>query len=258
MSHDPLWRTFSPPRPELERACRPPTGGRPAVSAVCSGADLGPRGGSPRCEEDEGPALPALVFPEKRLDDLGRRLGLRRGEQNDLVALRAALLHGQRAVSALWLAGRRPAGWRWPAGASRSAGERPSLQALSPGFYAFADSLDDDGCGATDIPLRATLLIRRRDAGSALSIDLRRQRRCRLGSVKSNGLQRRPPSSKTSFRLAESHLASAAEGGPWLPRNDGLLAAISLRLRRGSILAAEPPAALSLGLDETAQRLSES
>lgn len=258
VSHDPQ-AYFQPSETaelESELAALPPAVGPrylPYAQALTSARAAVP----PRCEEDEGPALPALVFPEKRLDDLGRRLGLRRGEQNDLVALRAALLHGQRAVSALLA--------RWPAAgglavalqAQAAAQVSALLQALSPGFYAFADSLDDDGCGATDIPLRATLLLGRRDAGSALSIDLGDSADAVLGPLNLTVAATTAVVKDVVFRLAESHLASAAEGGPWLPRNDGLLAAISLRLRRGSILAAEPPAALSLGLDETAQRLSE-
>ncbi len=258
VSHDPQ-AYFQPSETaelESELAALPPAVGPrylPYAQALTSARTAVP----PRCEDDEGPALPALVFPEKRLDDLGRRLGLRRGEQNDLVALRAALLHGQRALSALLA--------RWPAAGGLAVALQAQaavqacalLQALAPGFYAFADSLDDDGCGATDIPLRATLLLGRRDAEPVLSIDLGDSADAVLGPLNLTVAATTAVVKDVVFRLAESHLVSAAGGGSWLPRNDGLLAAISLRLRRGSILAAEPPAALCLGLDETAQRLSE-
>lgn len=209
----------------------------------------------PRTLDEEGTELTPLVFSESCASDLSRRAGLRRGEQNDLIALRAALLHGKRALLTLLQRMPNAADCATALQAQAAAQIAALFDDLPVGFYAFADSLDDDGCGATDIPLRATLLLRRRDAGMAMDLDLSDSADAVAGPLNL------PPGATAAvvkevlFRLAGARLAQQSGDGPWLPRNDGLLDAVCLRLRRGSLLAAESPYALSLGIDETAQRL---
>lgn len=209
----------------------------------------------PRTADDEGSELPAVVFSESRAADLGRRAGLQRGEQNDLIGLRAALLHGKRAL--ISLLGRTPNASACAADLQAGAAAQIAalLDELPAGFYAFADSLDDDGCGATDIPLRATLLLQRRGAGMAMSLDLSDSAEAVAGPLNLPAGATTAVLKEVLFRLAWARSAQRTQGAPWLPRNDGLLSAVCLRLRRGSLLAAESPYALGLGIDETAQRL---
>lgn len=123
-----------------------------------------------RTAEEEGqPLVPTLLTDllERQLASLGRdpieRLC-------DLRAQRAALHHGQQRLRALVKRlGKKAV--RDELHAQKEAAEQAMTAALariSDGVYAFADSLDDDGTGTTDLPVRVTL----RKAEGRLGVDL--------------------------------------------------------------------------------------
>ena len=217
-----------------------------------------PPAAPPRLRDQEGAAIAPSAVDERQLQSLLRTAAVPRDTQSDLLALRASLLHARRALQSLLSR----VGWSQSQAlcqslqAQTAATVRQWLQGLPGGFYAFADSLDEDGCGSTDIALRATLLLRRDgwlldlcDSADACAGPLNLSTAATVGVVK-----------EAIARLVGSLSATAASAasdatGTWLARNDGLLAGLQLRLRSGSVLAAQAPLAQALAVDETAARL---
>ena len=214
-----------------------------------------PPAAPPRLRDEEGAAIVPTVVDERSLPALLRRTGLARDAQNDLVALHAALLHGRRGL--MTLLGR--TGWDAAQAQCSALHDRCAqavthlLSALPAGFYAFADSLDEDGCGTTDVTVRATLLLRRDD----VTLDLTDSADAVAGPMNLSAVASVAVLKETLFRLLHALAGTQAAGEPGfrLPHSDGLLAGLRLRLRRGSILAAQAPSAQALAVDETAQRL---
>lgn len=224
----------------------------PAVGPRYAAYQPPPRPASPpRHADQEGlPVAPSTV-DEQGLRQLGRRAGMGRQQMTDLLALRAALRHGRQALDsyAATQGSATMAELAQAIHAQAAAQVQAALRALPRGIFAFADSLDDDGCGHADVALRATFFVQ----DGALSIDLRDSADQTMGPLNCTPpvalavvrealrrrLVRRQPDACTEF---------------W-PQNEGLLAPVTLRLRPGSLLAPLPGAPLALGCDETAARL---
>ncbi len=122
---------------------------------------------------------------------------------------------------------------------------RVALQRIPAGVYAFADSLDDDGVGASDLPIRATLHLAHAPAPSRLSCDFRESAEASAGAVNTT-----PTVVQAAVRSA---LAALLPAGAAV--NDGLLQGAALLLRPGSLLSAGPAHAVSGGATETALRI---
>lgn len=214
-----------------------------------------PPAAPPRLQHDEGSALSATVIDERSLPAILRRTSLCREAQSDLLALHACLLQGRKALSALLLR----IGWDQAQAQCRALYEQTAqatqrlLSALPAGFYAFADSLDEDGCGATDLALRATLLLRRDEA----TLDLCDSADAAAGPLNLSAAASVAVVKEAVYRLLHTLDGNASAHAGRLPPSDALCRGLTLRLRRGSIVAAESPSAHALACDETAQRLMD-
>lgn len=214
-----------------------------------------PPAAPPRLQQDEGIALSATVIDERSLPALLRRTSLCREAQSDLLALHACMLQGRKALSALFLR----IGWDQAQAHCRALYEQTAqatqrlLAALPTGFYAFADSLDEDGCGATDLALRATLLLRRDEA----MLDLCDSADATAGPLNLSAAASVAVVKEAVYRLLHTLDGNAAAQAGRLPPSDALCRGLALRVRRGSIVAAESPSAQALACDETAQRLMD-
>lgn len=235
-----------PPPPEDEISALPPAVG-PRYN-LFQAPPPPPVRTLPRTVDDEGGRLPLSPLSDGLLRQLSRRSRTPRERLGDLLAQRASLLHGLERLRGL---ATRLAPAHFLAGcaavlAHSEAAMRSTLAALPPGVYAFADSLDDDGSGRTDIGIRATCLLNLKAAGQ-LQIDLRESEDVVVGPL--NG-------SPAMVLAVVRHVLERL-----LPievvRNDGLLAAITVLLRPASLLHAVPPAPLALAVDETAWRVAD-
>lgn len=235
----PLAEPPSPPEDEL-LALPPAVGPRyagfhkaPAIATM------------PRTVDDEGPRLPPTLLTDGLIRELARHGRSSRERLGDLLAQREALRYGLERLRELMAAIGAPRLRDLSSALFLRSAEaaRTALSGLPDGVYAFADSLDDDAAGRTDIGIRATCILR----GGQLQIDLRESDDAVPGPLNTVA--------PTAAAMARHVLARFLPKD--VPVNDGLLAPVQLHLRPGSLLAAAPPAALALGVDETAWRLRD-
>lgn len=183
---------------------------------------------------EESTDLVALLLantrtPRERLGDMRAQVGANhltakrmRTLANDLGvsglqnAMAATLEHAERAVAA-------------------------AVRELPDGVYNFEDLLDDDGTGVEDIPIRVTLTI----DGADVTCDLRGSSPQVPGSV----------NAPYAVTLSACVYALRAVAAPHLPANDGVSHNLTVLTDPGSIVDAQPPAAVAAGNVETSQRI---
>jgi 5-oxoprolinase (ATP-hydrolysing) len=217
------------------------------VGGIAAGSLPAPRGadGSARALtiDDEGFRLPPTVLDDAtrtRFVDASRVPGDRKG---DLAAQEAANAAGVRALTALVARCGLAEVRAWNA-ALRDYAERRMravLAALPPGTATFTDFLDDDGLGDAPIPLPVTVTL---GAGTA-EFDFRAAPDQVAGPM--NAV-------RAIVVSAVFYVLECLAGGD-LPANAGLLRPVTILTRPGSIVDADPPAAVSAGNVETSQRL---
>lgn len=118
-----------------------------------------------------------------------------------------------------------------------------ALQSVPSGVYAFADSLDDDGAGASDVAVRATVHLAHDPF--RLTFDFRESADAVAGAVNTV-----PAVVHAAVR---SGLAALLPAG--VAHNDGLLHEVTILLRPDSLLTAGPAHAVAAGASETARRI---
>ncbi|HVX18360.1 MAG TPA: hydantoinase B/oxoprolinase family protein, partial [Acidimicrobiales bacterium] len=119
---------------------------------------------------------------------------------------------------------------------------RAALAKLPPGVYSFADWMDYDGAGTTDIPIRVTLRVDE----SGIVVDLTEsadQVKGQINAVRS-GID------------ATVYFAVKAVLDPDLPANAGFYRAITIRSRPGTIVDPLPPAPV-WSRSDTCQRVAD-
>lgn len=204
-----------------------------------------PAAALPRTIDQEGTRLPPTLLSDSLLRELCRGARTPRDRFGDLLAQRSALRYGlARLRELLFELGE--ARLRSLCSAVVHDGEesvRAALAKLPSGVYAFADSLDGDGAGRSDIGIRVTCRVQ----GGHLQLDL-----TETDDAVPGPLNTVRPVVVAVVRHALRQLLPV-DAVP----NDGWLAPVVIRLRPGSLLAAQPPAALALGAEETAWRLYE-
>lgn len=207
------------------------------------GSALTPGGAfAPRTVDEEGERLAPTVLTEERERQLAA-LGRDPIERLcDVRAQQAALRHGQQRLRALVKRiGLEAARADLLALKDAAAGAMVELLRRIPaGFYAFADSVDDDGSGARDLPVRVTL----RREGDRLTVDLSDSAPASEGALNLV--------STVSRAVVRAALVSLLP--PGVPRGDASLRPLTIVIEPGSILDARPPHALCWG-HETALRL---
>lgn len=120
---------------------------------------------------------------------------------------------------------------------------RRLVESIPPGEYTFTDRLDGDGQGAEDIPI--VVSVRRAVGRSELEIDFTGSApQCR-GSV--NAVE--------AVTLAATLYVMRCLEAEEVPVNEGSAAPLHITVPRGSVVAAEPPAAVAGGNVETSQRI---
>lgn len=208
----------------------------------------------------EAPAVPGPPLPALTIDDEGVRLPptlltegvMRRFAQgsrdpqerlSDLRAQVAALESGRRRLLAL-VARHGAAVVQAQGRALQDYAARMTenvLAGLPQGTYAFADSLDDDGAGTTDIGIRVVLTLQ----GGRAIVDFSDSDDEVRGAV--NAVFAVTVSAVLyAFRLLLPREA---------PTNEGCLQPLTIVAREGSVVHARPPRAVSAGNTETAQRI---
>ena len=120
-----------------------------------------------------------------------------------------------------------------------------ALQRIPAGVCAFADSLDDDGAGASDLPVRATLHLAPGPEPHLVTIDFRESADAAAGAVNTV-----PAVVHAAVRCAMGTLLPAG-----VATNDGLHGLVRILLRKGSLLDAGAAQAVAAGATETAQRI---
>lgn len=118
---------------------------------------------------------------------------------------------------------------------------RARLRDLPDGTWTFTDQLDGDGLHDAPIPLPVTLRI----AGDRATVDFR----AAPDSVDG------PMNAVRAIALSAVFYCFRCLAGDAMPANAGLMRPIEVLTRSGSIVDAEPPAAVSSGNVETSQRL---
>jgi N-methylhydantoinase B len=198
---------------------------------------------SPVTIDDEG-----LRIPPTRLDEsiIGKLCAVARApdeRRGDLAAQRAALEVGCRRLVALaaahgadTLAARSDALIAYSEALLRAA-----ISDIPDGVYAFADSLDDDGAGRTEVGIRVLLTI----AGSNATVDFSDSDEEVAGPL--NAVYAVTLSAVVyAFRLLLDENA---------PTNHGLYLPLEVIAPDGCVLSATPPRAVAAGNVETSQRV---
>jgi len=185
--------------------------------------------------------------PQKLTDELEARFASAgRGSQErrgDLAAQKAAIDVGRRRLVEL---ARRAGAVELAAQAETLIGYaarlmRAQIAAIPDGVYAFADSLDDDGAGTNDVALRVLVRVDGERAVIDFS-DSDEQTRGSLNAVYAVTLS----AVVYAFRLLLPEDA---------PTNQGLYEPLTVIAPDGSVVAAQPPAAVAAGNVETSQRI---
>jgi len=112
---------------------------------------------------------------------------------------------------------------------------------LPDGEYRFEDVLDDDGHDAVDIPIRCTLTIE----GKHCTVDLRDSADQVAG----------PVNAVRAITLSAVMYALRCLAPAQVPSNSGVLRPVTIRTRPGTVVDAQPPAAVAGGNVETSQRI---
>ncbi len=118
---------------------------------------------------------------------------------------------------------------------------RAVIAALPDGEHRFVDRLDDDGAG--DAPIEIPVVVR--VDGDAAEVDFTGAPDQVAG----------PLNAVRAIAVSAAFYAFRCLAGEAIPANDGLMRAIAVRTRPGSVVDALPPAAVSAGNVETSQRL---
>jgi N-methylhydantoinase B len=193
--------------------------------------------------DDEGLRIPPRVLDDEVVAALLEASRTPREREGDLRAQRASLEVGAARLLALCE--------RFGAAALRSAaddlcayGERmmqAALGRLPDGIYAFADSLDDDGAGATDIPIRVQVRIA---AGRAL-----------VDFSDSAPQVEGPVNAVYAVTLSATLYAFRCLAPPSTPTNAGVFAPVTVVAPPGTVVNARHPAPVAGGNVETSQRI---
>ncbi len=121
---------------------------------------------------------------------------------------------------------------------------REALRAITPGTYRFVDMLDGDGFGHDDLAIRCTLRVEL--TGDAVFDFSETDPQCEgpLNAVRA---------------ITESAVLYALRcfAPHDLPDNSGILHAVDIRTKPGTLVDAEPPAAVAGGNVETSQRITD-
>jgi N-methylhydantoinase B len=124
---------------------------------------------------------------------------------------------------------------------------RAALAAVPPGTYTFEDVLDDDGESPEPVPIRVALTFSRGDEGGRLHCDFTGTSVARPASINAVA---------TVTRSAVYYCVRLLLG-PGVPTNEGCFKPVSFTLPEGSLVAADPPHAVSAGNVETSQRITD-
>ncbi|MCC7541999.1 MAG: hydantoinase B/oxoprolinase family protein [Deltaproteobacteria bacterium] len=193
--------------------------------------------------EDEG-----IVIPPSRLDDalIERFLERARGADERLADLRAQVAANEAGMARLREIAANMGEAAMLAAASdlvaySEARTRSTIATMPRGSFAFRDVLDDDGAGTRDIGIAARIVI----DGQGVVIDLRESH----DEVEGNVNAPRAIAVSAAFYVMRALLDRD------VPTNGGVLRAIDLRTRRGSVVDATAPRAVAGGNVETSQRI---
>ena len=173
--------------------------------------------------------------PEERSGDLDAQLAAlhtgrvrllemaaRRGADAVLVAMRALVAYADRLVAA-------------------------GLTRIPDGRYLGRDALEDDGFGSGPIPIEVALTV----AGDRLVVDFEG-----TSPQVEGGVNAVAAITASATRYVVRCVVQALLGEP-LPAGGGSMRAVELRLPEGSVVNAQPPAAVAAGNVETSQRITD-
>jgi len=121
---------------------------------------------------------------------------------------------------------------------------RACIRPWRDGVYRGEAVLDDDGHGATDIAVRATVTKR----GDALTVDLRGSDGQVAGFVNSS-----LPNTMSAVHMALAYLID-----PDIPKNDGTFRPVTVLTAEGTIVHPRPPAPVTLCTNHCGQEICES
>jgi N-methylhydantoinase B len=121
---------------------------------------------------------------------------------------------------------------------------RACIRPWRDGVYRGEAVLDDDGHGATDIAVRATVTKR----GDVLTVDLRRSDPQVTGFVNSS-----LPNTMSAVHMAVAYLVDAD-----IPKNDGTFRPVTVLTEEGTIVHPRPPAPVTLCTNHCGQEIAES
>ena len=169
--------------------------------------------------------------PHDFLGDLRAMIGSARLGERRLLALLDA--HGPKTVAA--------AVEEILDGAERQA--RACVRAWRDGVYRGETRLDDDGHGARDIPIRATVTKK----GDGLVIDLSESAPQVTGFVNSAF-----PNTMSAVHMAFAYLID-----PRTPKNEGTFRPVTVKARPGTIVCPHPPAPVTLCTNHCGQEIIE-
>ena len=120
---------------------------------------------------------------------------------------------------------------------------RAAIAELPDGEYRFADTLDDDGAGTTDLPIAVALTV----DGETLTVDF-------AGTAdQTTG----PLNAVRAVTASATYYAVRCVTDPSIPPNAGCYRPIAIETPAGSLLDPEPPAAVVGGNLETSQRVAD-
>ena len=203
--------------------------------------------GPPRTREDEGGALTPTLLTDSGMYSLAQKQRDPIEALADLKAVRGALRTGAHYLRGLDKRHGSVALRAWMAQqlSDSQAAMQQALQRVPSGVYAFADSLDDDGRGARDLAIRATVHVTHENDCGRITLDFQESADAAAGNI----------NTVPAVVHAAVRCALAALLPPGVAANDGLSAAVRLLLRPGSLLAAGQSHAVAAGATETALRL---
>lgn len=193
--------------------------------------------------DDEGFRIAPAVLTDALAETFARASRTPSERRGDLQAQRAANLVGIRQLRAL-AAELGDAALARLNQALLDHAERQMRQViggLEDGTYTFEDSLDDDGLGETPISIPVCLTI----AGESATVDF-----TAAPDAVPSGLN-----AVRAITVSAVFYVFRTLGGSHLPANAGLMRPIRVLTRPGSILDAQPPAAVAAGNVETSQRI---
>jgi len=120
---------------------------------------------------------------------------------------------------------------------------RACIRTWRDGLYHGEAILDDDGHGATDIAIRATV----RKFGDHLTVDLTKSDPQVTGFVNSSY-----PNTMSAVYMALAYLID-----PEIPKNEGTFRPLTVRVRQGTVVWPFPPAPVTLATNHCGQEIGE-